>query len=70
MNMNARDRFIDVHLPELSQEVLAWKKTGVLVGGRLQELAHTHYAFVGDDKLHLAEDAVKIAVMRAFSAKR
>ena len=61
--MKGRDEFIQDHLPELCQEILGWKKTGVLIGDRLRELSSQYYATEEHYALPLAEEAVKVAAM-------
>lgn len=48
--------FAEAHLQALASEVLGWRRTGVLRGGKLQELAELCKAFtVGDDEMQTAE---------------
>ena len=62
--MNDRDKFIHDNLPGLCREIIGWKKTGVLTGDLLRELADKHFAVQEHHALPLAEEAVKTAALQ------
>ena len=60
--------FARQHLSELASELLSWRKTGVLPGSRLRELAQLCAAYSNeDDSLQTAEYLVQLEALRRVS---
>jgi len=63
------DDFVAANLQVLARELLDWRRTGVLRGDKLRELAERCRGFtIGDDELQTAEYLVQKAALARVAA--
>lgn len=61
--------FVAANLQVLARELLDWRRTGVLRGDKLRELADRCRGFtIGDDELQTAEYLVQMAALARVAA--
>jgi hypothetical protein len=67
---NIAEQFCKENLLECCMEILSMVETGILIDGKVRELARINQQYSGYNGLAMAEAQIKVEAMRAFVASK